>query len=96
MDVNTGKIGLKTLFLLGFLGLAVAAPVTVQNDVDSDSMVSNRFIFAFSMPFPHFTLKPYAGIEYSGFFIAFIPTYFCPQRHSLMHARYLNTPSKIS
>jgi len=38
MDVNTGKINLRSLFLLGFLGMAATAPVTVQNNVDSDSM----------------------------------------------------------
>ena len=44
MDVNTGKINLRSLFLLGFLGMAATAPVTVQNNVDSDSMVSNRYV----------------------------------------------------
>jgi len=38
MDVNTGTISLRSLFLLAFFGMAATAPVTVQNNVDSDSM----------------------------------------------------------
>ena len=43
MDVFLQKISLKAVLVFGFLGLAIAAPVEVQNTVDSDSMVSFMF-----------------------------------------------------